>query len=458
MWRRTRNFLPACLAALLVAVALWSIDRRAAPRRTPAVIDPGDREPPAPWPQFGGPRRDFTVDQVGPTSSLSTVWPDDGPPVTWRRTLGEGYSGIIVDRERLFTLYRSRPDEVVIALRPDTGETLWTHRYPAEIDTSRHPSGYGHGPRSTPLLAGGRLFTIGFNGLMHCLDPATGRVLWSIHLIEHYDGSVRRWGYACSPLAWEQAVIVFTGGRGASIVALDQATGDERWRRHDFDNSYASPMLINLAGRTQLVCFMAREVVGLDPATGDLLWNWPHENQWHNNIVNPVWGDDGLLFIASEGHGGGRVLELRQDGDETIVRELWASPKLRISHRNAIRIGDYIYATTGDFGPALFTAFHVRSGKIAWRRRGFADSSLLRLNDRQDPDAGIPVNDNPRSDGKLLVLDEDGDLSLVTVTPEGLTSHARFAILERQAWTPPTLVGNQLYLRDRKTVVAVELP
>jgi len=222
-------------------------------------------------------------------------------------------------------------------------------------------------------------------------------------------------------------------------VRLRRDNGTVVWRRHDFANSYASPLLIEWNGRRQLVCFMAREVVGLDPATGDLLWRHPHENQWLNNIVNPVWSGDGRLFITSEGDAGSQMIQL-PTGGESEVRSIWHTRKMRISHRNAIRIGDSLFASNGDFGPAPFSALDLATGELSWRERGFSEAACLRVGD------------------KLLLLDEDGRLALVTATPEKLTVHAQTQVLEREAWTPPALVGKTLYLRDRRTIMALELP
>lgn len=388
------------------------------------------------WPHWGGPRRDFHL----PDIVLSPDWPPDGPPIVWTRPLGDGYSAIVSDDERLFTMYREAEEEVVVALSRENGATLWMHRYAAPIDFGDHPQGYGWGPRSTPLVLGDRLYAAGFNGVMHCLDRRDGRVIWRRDLIRDYAGTVNRWGYACSPLAWNDTIIMLVGGKGRSVVALDARDGRLRWGRHDFANSYASGKLIEAGGRVHVVCFMAREVVGLDPDNGARLWSHAHENQWLNNISDPVWGEGGLLFLSSEGDGGARVIELRASGPQITAGELWATRKVRISHRNAIRIGDFIYCTSGDFGPAFFTAVNVRDGTFAWRHRGYKESCLLALGD------------------KLLVLDEDGWLSLATATPESLTIHARARLLEREAWTVPTVIGRRVYLRDRKTARAIELP
>lgn len=426
-----------CVALVAAAICLATSVLLYRSALSPVRNIPKHTEPrSAPWPQFGGPNRDFSTETI----DLATTWPDDGPPRLWQRPLGEGYSGIVADHARLYTMVRESDDEIVIALDPDTGETIWTHRYPAAIDADTYPPRYGLGPRSTPLIVGDRIYTVGFNGTMNCLRTTTGQPIWAVDLLDEYDGSVRRWGYACSPMAINGAVVVFVGGKGASIVALDQATGRPVWKRHDYQNSYASPLLIDVEGRSQLVCFMSRHILGLDPDGGDLVWEHEHENQWRNNIVNPLWCPDNLLFVTSEGDAGGRVLELAGDVARTTVDQRWQSGKLRISHRNAVRIGEHIYATTGDFGPAFFTAFDIRTGEIAWRRRDFSESALL------------------RAGNQLLVLEETGNLALVTPTPQGLTVHAKAEVLNEPAWTPPTLIDKRLFLRDRKKILALQLP
>ena len=133
----------------------------------------------AQWLQWGGPNRDFTTNTTG----LAPAWPEDGPRRLWQRPLGDGYSSIVADDRRLYTMYRRGEDEIVVALSPDSGETLWAYRYSAVIDTGDHPKRYGLGPRSTPLVVGDRLYTIGFNGKMHCLNGASGNVLWSVDLL-----------------------------------------------------------------------------------------------------------------------------------------------------------------------------------------------------------------------------------------------------------------------------------
>ncbi len=397
----------------------------------------------ADWPQFGGPNRDFTVDNI----ALALTWSEGGPRVLWRRKLGDGYSGISIADNHLITMFRDNDDEIVISLNPDDGATQWQHRYAAPVDTTKFAARYGYGPRSTPLIVDNRVYTVGYNGTLRCLDIETGRLQWKCELLNEFNGNRTRWGYACSPIRWKDSIIVFTGGDGASVVALDRRTGRVKWKRHDFKNSYGSPILINVGGQTQLICFMMKHVAGLNPDNGELYWSHPHENQWDNNIVTPVYGDDGVLFVTSEGSGGARALQLKRVGGTTRVSEIWHTRKLKVSHRNAIRIGDHIYASNGDFGPKSFDCINVKTGELAWRRRDLPKCGLLKVGKQ------------------LLMLAEDGRLMLATATPEVMTIHVEAQILNDPAWTIPTfdagvstMADYRIHVRDLKEIAAIELP
>lgn len=389
----------------------------------------------AQWPQFGGPNRDFTVAE----DRLDVTWPKDGPKRIWSRPLGDGYSSILVDDGHLFTMYRDGDEEIIAALDSATGRSVWQHRYAAPVDAAEFASRYGHGPRSTPLIAGDRIFAIGFNGRLTCLDKKTGTAQWTVDLTGKFDAKLPRWGYANSPIAFENNIIVPVGGKGAALVALDQSTGRVVWKRHDFENSYGSPVLIDAEGERQLVCLMAREIVAVNPANGDLLWQHPHEGQWLNNIPNPIWGADQLLFVTSEGNAGSRVLKLSKQDNKAAAKEIWSTRIFRVVHRNVLRIGDMILGSSGDFGATVFTAIDIHTGEALWKRRDIDRAGMLRVGD------------------KLLMLEETGRLSCATPTRDGLTIHAQSTILEEKAWTIPTLVENRLYVRNRQTIAAFEL-
>lgn len=398
------------------------------------------------WRQWGGPRRNFTAD----SGDLATVWPASGPRRLWTRPLGEGHSTILVDDRRLYTMYRPAPrrpkdtshdEEAVIALDEETGRTLWEHRYAAApLDFQ-----YGAGPHATPLIVGDRIFTAGTNKQIYALDKRTGRVLWHHDLVTEFDAPPTlmrtpvKAGYSCSPLAYRDTVIVTAGGPGQAVMAFDQRDGAVRWKSLDGHISHASPILISLDGQEQLVVLDGTQVRGLNPETGALVWSHPHETRMDMNISTPVWSDEHLLLVSSAYDHGTRMLQLSRAGAETTARELWFSRRMRVHIGTILRIGDFVYGSSGDFGPAFLTALNVRTGEVAWQDRQFARATLL------------------YADGKVIILDEDGVLALATVSGEGLRVLARAEILTSKAWTVPTLVGSALYVRDRKTIAKFDL-
>ena len=375
----------------------------------------------ADWAQWGGPHRDFKSDATG----LAASWPASGPRRLWTRTLGDGYSAIAVESGKLYTMYRSGEQDVVVALDAATGKTVWEYRYDAPF-TSEYELEQGPGPRSMPLVVGGQVYAAGATGKLHCLDQQNGKVIWAHDLVQEFEGTVRVRGYSCNPIAYKNTVIMMVGGAGHALVAFNQKDGTVAWKRQDFVNSYSSPLLIKVDGQDQLVAFMYGHIIGVDPGNGELLWSHPHKTDSGVNISMPVWGDDNLLFCSSGYDGGSQVLRLTRNGNKTVVEQVWASKLMRIHFGNAIRVGNYVYASSGDFGPAPFTAIDVRTGQVLWRNRSMARATAV-LADRH-----------------FILLDEDGNLALATPTPEGLTINSKVELLTSSAWTVPTLAGTTL--------------
>jgi outer membrane protein assembly factor BamB len=400
------------------------------------------------WRQWGGPNRNFIVSSTG----LADKWPDTGPPVLWSRPLGTGHSAILAEDGRLYTMYRAgngrakqgpwEPEETVVALDAATGKTLWEHKYPSR----REDFSFGAGPHSTPLLVGDRLFTIGTNKQLFAFDKKSGKILWSHDLIKDFGSHellirpVVKTGYGCSPIAYRDTIICSVGGPGQSVMAFRQSDGAVVWKSGDFLTSEAPPIMIEMAGRPQLVVFGGGTVNGLDPATGKILWSTPHDPGNDLNCSTPLWGPDNILFVSSAYRAGSRAIQLTQSGTATHADELWFTNRVRFMFLNAVRLGDYIYGTTGDFGPAFLTALNIKTGQAAWQHRGFGRASLV------------------YADGKAIIMDEDGDLALARITPEGVTVLAEAKrVFETVSWTVPTLVGTTLYARDREKIVALNL-
>lgn len=388
----------------------------------------------AQWKQWGGPNQDFVANSKG----LASAWSEGGPRKLWSRELGEGYSAVLADEGKLYTMYRGDDKEVVICMDAATGKTIWEYKYESAPHEG-HVKEFGSGPRSTPLISGDRLYTIGVAGKMHCLNKSDGKVHWSKELWNDMKGSFLNHGYASSPIGYKDTVIVLVGGEDQSIVAFNKTSGDIAWKNQSFGNSYSTPKIIKVDGEDQLVTFLATEIVGVDPNNGDLKWKYGQTNEWKQNICMPVWAPGNMLVFSSP-DAGARGLKLTRHGDKTDIEEVWSTRKIQFYHVTAVGIGDYVYGSTGmGQGPAFMAAIDARTGKVAWRERGFAKATCV------------------LADGKLVILDEDGQLALATATPEGLTVHAKAPVLEKVAWTVPTIVDHTLFVRDKKTIMALDL-
>lgn len=390
------------------------------------------------WTQWGGKGRDFMSDSKG----LASSWPSSGPKKLWSRSLGDGHSSILVENGRLYTMYRqttAQPhEEIVAALDAATGKTIWEFKYPAPTAGIQFDQGLG--PHSTPLIVGNRVYAMSSRSELFALDKATGKRLWSHDLVKEFNAPLTARGYSGSPLLYNGTIIVTMGGPNQAVAAFNQDSGKLVWKGGYFVWAPASPILIDVDKQPQLVVFGGDIVSGMDPATGKELWSHPHKTDWGLNISTPVWMPDrNLLFVSSAYGTGTRALELRQAGGKTTVAEKWHSGRMRVHIGTVIRLGDFAYASSGDFGPAFISAIDLKSGQIAWQDRSFARAQLL------------------YADNKVIVLDEDGVLGLATLSPQGLKVLARSSVLTNLAWTPPTLAGTTLYVRDRRTIAAFDL-
>jgi outer membrane protein assembly factor BamB len=391
-------------------------------------------------PQFGGKNRDFITQRA----SVSAQWPGGKPTQLWSRDLGDGYSGIAVEKGRLFTMYRKGGDEFVVALDAETGETIWEFKYASPI-----PEGvvdqFGNGPNATPLVDRTRVFTLGAYGHVHCLRKSDGKFLWSEQAADRLGARPAGFAYSASPIMYKDRILILLGSEGgevaSGILCYHYRTGTLLWARQNYAPIYASPIIINVAGQDQLVVVEPTSVVGLNPLSGQPYWEYPFQNEQKTNCAMPVWDSRSRTLFVSSAYGKGSVgLRLKRNAaGDTGVEELWSNKKIQVHHGATVLVDGYVYASSGSFGPAFVSAINLQTGKIAFRQRGFAKANII------------------YGDGKLILLDEDGKLAIASASPDGFSPTAQAQILEKTAWTAPTLVGNRLYLRDRKKIIALDV-
>jgi outer membrane protein assembly factor BamB len=422
------------LSIALVAPAFQQAGKKQPGKVVPPASLPPASSPGVPWTQWGGPHRNFQTEASG----LKDTWPASGPRVIWKRSLGEGYSSPAVENGVLYTMYGKPKLEVVLAADAETGRTLWEQATPAAFQSDAPEQ--GNGPYSTPLIAGERVFTTGVAGRLQCIDKKTGIARWTQQLWDSHQGTRLMYGYASSPIAYRNMVIVPVGGRGKAVMAFDQATGKVAWQKNDYANTYSSPIVITVDGLEQLVLLMDDFVFGVNPLNGDLQWQVPFKADYSIAVATPMWGPDNLLFVSSEYGGGSKMIELRRNGTQTTATELWSSNRLRLHHGNAMRVGGVIYFSSGGKGSqAILSAVDARSGTIHWQERSIEKATFV------------------WADQKLITLDQDGNLMIAHPSPQGFKISAKAPLLTNLSWTPPALVGTRLYIRDRRSLMAVDL-
>ncbi|HEV3486526.1 MAG TPA: PQQ-binding-like beta-propeller repeat protein [Vicinamibacterales bacterium] len=396
----------------------------------------------AAWLQWGGPRRNFIVD----APPLTTNWPSGGPRQVWRRSLGEGHSAIVADGPRVYTMYRPlgvmslirrSQYETVVAMNTSTGNTEWEYTYDAP--TGGLDLEYGAGPHSTPLIIGDRLYAVSSLKQIFALDKQTGKVVWSHDMMKEFGAPRPDRGYAPSPIQYKNAIIVPAGGPNQALIAFDRQSGAVLWKNGSYEIAPASPILINADGQEQLVVFGANEVLGVNPADGATLWSHSHRTQYGLNIATPVWLPGHRLLISSAYNNGTRLLQLSRASGKWSAQEVWFQNRMRVHFGTIIPFSDFAIGSSGDFGPCPTVAIDLATGSVLWQSRDFARANFV------------------YADNKLIVVDEDGNLGMATASRQGLTVIAKAPVLSGKAWTAPTLVGTRLYVRDRKSILALEL-
>jgi outer membrane protein assembly factor BamB len=385
----------------------------------------------ADWPQFLGPNRNG----VSTESGLAASWPPQGPPVAWDKEVGPGYSGPVVAGKWLIAFHRLGKEEVVECLDAATGRGRWKTAYPTGyVDDF----GKGDGPRSTPLVAGDRVFTLGAEGKLHCLELGTGKVVWKRSLLEDYPARKSFFGVGTSPLLEHDLLLINVGSKGAGIVALATDTGKEIWRATDDSASYSSSVAATING-TRHVFFLTREgLVSLDAQKGTVRFTKPWRSRIAAsvNAATPVVVND-LLFLSACYGVGAAVLRVRPDGAE----EVWKSDEVLSNHYDtSIADKGCLYGVDGrQEQRAQLRCVEMKTGKIRWTRERFGCASAV------------------LAEGKLIVLNEDGDLVLIEATPEAYRERARAHVLTKPCRSPIALADGRLYARDEHKLVCWKL-
>jgi len=385
----------------------------------------------ADWPQFLGSERN------GSSAQVVKPWPAAGPPVVWRKQVGQGFSAPVVSGDRLILFHRIGDRETVECLDARTGKPLWSYGYPSRY---RDDFGFDEGPRATPAIAGGRVHTFGAEGVLHALDLASGKKLWEADTHRRFGVAKGFFGAACSPLVEQGRVLVNVGGtKGAGIAAFDAATGQVAWTATNDEAGYASPVAATLGGARQALFFTRNGLVGVDPATGKVRFEFRWRSRSHAsvNAATPLVAGEDLVFVSAS-YGTGAAL-LRVSGGE--ARPVWSSEEALSNHyATSVYHQGYLYGYHGrqEEGPAL-RAVEAGTGRVAWSEEGFRAGTVTLAGDQ------------------LLILREGGELVLAPASPKGFRPAARAQLLKGTVRAYPALAGGRLYARNEDTLVCVRV-
>ena len=390
----------------------------------PAAV-PTSPEPDAGWPGFRGSGRDSIVS--GPR--IGTDWTAAKPVELWRRPVGPGWSSFAVHGDRLYTQEQRGEEEVVTCYNAATGNPIWAHRDPARF----WESNAGAGPRGTPTLHGGRVYTFGATGILNALDAAGGAVIWSHNVSSDTGTKVPMWGFSSSPLVVDGLVLVAASGR---LAAYDAATGAHRWTGPAGGTSYSSPHYVTAGGAPQVLLTSSGGTVSLAPADGTVLWKyaWPSDIP----IVQPAITPEGELLISGGDGAGIRRVGVAHGTGGWTVEERWASMGLKPYFNDFVVHNGHAFGFDG----FILSCIDLKDGKRKWKGGRYGNGQLLLLRDQD----------------LLFVISEDGDLALVRADPGKYTELARLPALEGKTWNHPVLAGDRLFVRNGAEMAAFRLP
>jgi outer membrane protein assembly factor BamB len=384
------------------------------------------------YPQFLGPDRTGVLKDI----RLDRDWQRHPPKELWRRPVGAGWSAFAVSGDYALTQEQRNDDECVVCYQLTTGKQVWVHTDAVRFES---PMG-GLGPRATPTIAGGRVYTLGATGTLNCLDGATGARIWSADILQGRENTYH--GSSTSPLVDENAGVVYVcpaGKEGPSLAAYDMDRGELRWSGGEHRGSYASPAYANLDGVLQILVHNEQGLTGHSPDDGQVLWHFPWTNSVVTNASQPIvhaGGENRVLLSTDYGKGAALIHVSRDAASNWQVKQLWTSRHMKTKYCTAILYDRYVYG----LDEGILACIDVAEGRRQWKGGRYGHGQLL------------------LAGGLLIILTERGEVVLVEPNPKELRELGRIEALNAKTWNHPALAGPYLLVRNGEEAACYELP
>jgi outer membrane protein assembly factor BamB len=387
----------------------------------------------ADWPQFLGPHRD------GTTPEAVAPWKGELKPL-WKKPVGEAHSSPVVAGGLVYAFYQpaGKNADALAAFDAKTGELKWEKSY----ERAEFKPLFGNGPRSTPLVGGGKVFTLGGTGILACWDAKTGEIDWKVDTLKEFKANNLFFGVSTSPvMLGDDKVAIMVGGKGAGVVAFDAKTGKTAWQATDDPASYASPVVVN----NQLVTLTGANLLALDPK-GQLLWSVPFKDKLNESSTTPLVVGDRV--VGSSVTAGSICVRVSEKDGKFSPEKVWENKKLTCYFSTPVVVGEHLYMVNGAAtltNPSItLRCVELKTGKVAWEKPnvGRYHAAIVRC--------------GPTGKERLLMLDDNGYLTLLEPDATAYKELARSKVCG-PTWAHPALVDDNVYLRDEKELICVPL-
>ncbi|HKG62119.1 MAG TPA: PQQ-binding-like beta-propeller repeat protein [Pyrinomonadaceae bacterium] len=379
------------------------------------------------WTNFRGPKRDGKYEEA----RVSTSWPANGLPVLWKQPVGIGHASFVVADGKAYTIEQRRSQEVVAAYDINNGRELWAQKWNAQFSDST-----GDGPRATPTWDQGRIYALGATGELRCLDADSGAVIWGKNILSDNAAKNLPWAMAASPLIVDDKVVVLPGGaNGKSVVAYNKNTGATVWKVLDDPQAYVSPMLVELAGRRQIIVVSSYRVVGLAPENGALLWSYQWDTDMGINVSQPIVVDRNRFFISSGYGKGAALVEVKGSSNSFTASTIWENKNMKNKFNSSVLHNGYIYG----LDEQILVCLDVNTGERKWKDGRYGFGQVILAGDH------------------LIVTSDQGDVALVKASPDKYTEVARFTAVAGQTWNYPAIASGKLLVRNSSEMAVFDI-